>query len=694
MEKNNKSVTFVSISGINFPYFSRSYLMSLIRDVVKKHRARFVVVAGNTVAGRRLENELKHRIKEQREFIKKFNASLEKGNKKEKFTNDDKRDIEMEFIEETALSLDEFLPKLGVNYHIVLAEKIYDRPIGVAVLEKLQKMRDDIRLIYDTEAKIPINISGLEDIRVIVPLKQPWFYKIITGLMQRLIDSFVQRTFSPRPSFILVGCTGTGAHLPYYKGIPCFSIPTLHKINEQTSTENMVGCLVVKVSEGDSRPHIVPRTYDFRTAIFSEREFAVAKKITGSERVIINALKPSAASLRTLIFRINGNGVNGNSYKKRKKKFSEKRIKKLLETLCERKIVALNEESNRYGISDELVKSANMTLDDLLKGNKVIKHAVLSCTHFGALKTLYFTILNNFPKLASDVDAIIFNGDVIQGISHNYEYNGELLPIAYGYDKQEILSAHIVSRVLWRIFEKRFKDFGSKKLSIEKVIKSCLVKTVINLGNHDCWENYSKNALPLSLFEERLKRLLTNNLFTFCEAHNLRRNLNSIENLVNQKIIRVGENKVVKIDEVLIGLKHPHKSRTISKSHRIQEVAAFFSEQRVSKDGNPSLIYVANFHEAVAVHVSIFGKTTLGVMTGAYLKDSQFENNKDKVVDYGPAKVTVSFNKKQELIYTEVEFDSSINNNDKEVVLADRLKSKDILKLCSRLCKVVNLPWR
>ena len=683
----SRSFSFVAVSGINFPYRSRRYLINLVQDIAKEDKVNNFIFAGNTLDGRSLEKDLKNRIKEKKESIKKYNETAPRG-KKIKLDDKEKEEIRSDFIMDMALSFNDFLTQVGINYHIVMDE-VYDRPIGMEVLRKLQDMnRDDIRLINDSEAKIPINIQGVEEMRVIVPRKKPWFYKVITGLMQRLIDSFVQRTFSPPPSLILVGCCGIGAQLPSYKGVYSFAIPTLHKINEQQSTESTVGCLSMKISKNHEGKLSVDhkRYYDFRSVIFNEREIATVNNVSNKEKRVIDALKSSSASLKTLMFRVNSNEQDF---------INEDDIKKMLGELEDKSIIVWDKESNRYSINESLVQKANVSLDEFLKDSKVIEHTVLSCFHVGALKSLYFTALKYLPINAVNSDALILNGDTILGLAHNTEYTGECLPIAVGYDKQEIIAAHIIHKILREIFEKRFERIRDKNnLAIPVILDKCLINLVINTGNHDLWENYAKSALPLSLLHSQLKSLLMKSIIDICEKNGLKLNLFMVDGIIEEKIIGVGENNVVEINGVPIGLKHPHKARTLAKSHRIQEVAAFFSEQKFKNYPELSLVYVANFHEAAAVSVSIFGRTILGVMTGAYLKDTIFENHKDKVVDYGSAKVRVCFNPKKQIIYSEVDFDQRIHSFDKKIVLADKLTSKDVLKLCLRLCKIVNLPWR
>lgn len=683
MKQFSESVTFTNVSSINFPSRSRDFLKDLFRDIVKKHHSKFVISAGNTLDGRYLEEELKYRIKEEEENIKNLNEDIKGGNKI-KFTHNDKIRLEEEFINEITEALNKFLPVLGVNYHIVMS-KVYDRPIGISILKKLLRMRNDIRLIDDPEAKIPI---GNEDVRVIVPHKKPWHYKFITGLMQRLIDPFIQRTFSPKPRLILTGCTGTGAIIPYYRNIPVLSIPALCKIDKGDAAENMAGCLVVKIAIRSGQSKIVARTYDFRSVIFQERGFATAEKISDEEKKVISVLKKGSVSLNTLTFRIN------RLDDQEQKIFIPREVDRIINSLCERKIVIFNKESNRYGVNEDIVKQARAELSDLLKDNKIVKHVVISCVHIGALKTLYFTILQHLPRFIFDCDTLIINGDLIQGMAHNYEYNGEVLPITIGFDKQELFAAHVVGKILWKNFENRFKEIQNVQKDIEEILNECLISTIINIGNHDAWATQNKHALPLSLFRERLKSILNANIGKFYHESNIKGDISKIADTLESKIKFVGESCLVEVDGITIGLKHPHQARTVTKSQRIQESISSFLDRKEPLPNNFSLVYVANFHEAAAAHWKVFDKTYFGIMTGAYVKDTQFENNKNKVVDFGPAKVTVSFNKENQIIYTEVEFDSYICEIDKKIVYKDKIENQDVSELCQRLNKIVNLPWR
>ncbi|MDP3792859.1 MAG: hypothetical protein Q8Q89_03985 [bacterium] len=716
-----EEVSIVGISGINFPVESRKYLMKLVKDIINVHSAKFVIVAGNTINGRALEAEFKAQLR----FELKDAMDQHKANKKddrglapfdkERF----KVQFEREFIRSVAQELNQFFPALeGVNYHFVISEKVYDRPIGTRILEELRRSRDDFRLLgekkngtYDTEVKVPVNMRGFnKGIRVIVPRKAPWFYRIITSFMQTLISRFIPRTFSGKPDLILVGCTGTAAFLPFYEGVPSISIPALHKIDEHVSTENMVGCSLIRLIAEEDRTRIVNRTYDFRTLISHEKELAIPADSPRMEKRILNALLPSSASLKTLLFRINtlrksrnGHNQNGhNGVKNHKPKILKaENLKEALDSLSKQGIIAFNGKSNRYEVNEKHLNDLQVSLDDMLKDSTSFKQGVFSCYHGGSLKTLYHTVNHYLPPVLVDKDVVVENGDEIQGIAHNYEYNGELLPIARGYDKQEIMTGSIRAKNLLDVFKLRLKLYKDKKLTPQELVDKCLITYIFNLGNHPSWKHYQKDALILNTFEMVLKNKLLEGIISILRSLDVSVDFEMVKKTVDAKVVRLGESMMVNTHGITLGIKHPWKGRTQSKSHRIQDVVDFFwrtfdrfAKKTAKNSKGFALVNVANFHEAASVHVVKFGKTVLGVMTGAYLKDTSFESHNDKVVDFGPALVHVCLNKEGLLLYSEVEFDDRIHPDDERIVLADRLLHSDVLKLSSELTDIVDIPWR
>lgn len=705
MAENGKpnEVALVAVSGISWPTQSRRYLIKLVKEAAHEAKAKFIIVAGHLVDGKHLDTEFKGRLKEQL-------AGLPKPRPKGDDLAWEKARFADEFVDEYARQLSEFLPRVGINWHIAIAERIYDGRLGARVIEKLADMRPDVRIIgnrledgfYDREPKVPVQFPGFEEIRVIVPHRSPWFSKVISNLMQRLMSAFAPRTFSPKPPLIITGCTGTAVHLPSYDGVPTVSAPVLRKLLESQATEHMVGATVIRaIANGKNGVRIVNGVHNFRTAVFLEKRMSVPTALPTVQQAVLHALIPSDASFKAVLYRTNA----AKMLFRRKKAFTEPQIRTALDELIKAGTVAHSKNSNRYGINEELRKNADITLASLNEGSREIKHVVYSCLHGGATKTLYFTVLNDLPKLALDADALIENGDLLQGISHNYQTNGELLPIANGVDKQEILGAHIRATVLLEIFKNRLAKLRGKYSAKEVVglLKACLIRYLFNAGNHDKWGFWNKQTLILQMFEDKLRSLVLEGVLRACQESGVAVTVDQVQEAVNASIIRVGESRMVELDGITVGIKHPHKSRTITKSSRIQEVANFIWQRfghyvgTVAKSSKGfSIAYVANFHEAAAAHITKFGQTVLGVMTGAYMYDTEFENHMDKVVDYGPCVVHARFDAEGRLLYSETEFVNRIDDEDREFVTSDRLDSKQILMRCIKLMDRVGLklPWR
>lgn len=705
----NRSVSFVAISGIDFPVRNRKYLINLVKEIAEKHDAKFIVVAGYVLAGKYLEKQSKDRLDKRLKQLREANKKKAPADREPIDVAKEKMEVRDYIVKEVAEALRDFLPRVrNANYHIVAAEKIYDRPLGCKILDELNKMRDDVRLAskldqpvgdmeHDPETKIPVQLPGFGDIRVLVPRKTPWFYENVTGLTQRLINSFAARTFSPPPPLILTGCTGTGAFLPKYRGVPSIAVPALHKLDEQQSTENMVGCTVVTIHKEGNRFRIVWKVYDFRTAIFNERDLALPDNLSTCHRRILDVLKPSSASLNTIQFRLNETA---------KRPWKPEKIKKCLEELTKRGLIVFIKRANRYAISESLIAKANISLEELLKDKKEIKFLQKSCWHVGCLKTLYYTVLRDEPNLAEDADATILNGDGIQGISHNYEYNGELLPTMNGADKHQILEAKMQRKINLDIFKRRWERFCRSESDTEKLVRKCLVQYIKQEGNHDenRFSGNKKHAISMEFFESEYKQGLILDLVKFLEERKrfAGLGLQKLIVIIDEKTNRVGESRVAWINDVPIGLQHPRQGKTKAKGARIQETAGFFAQSyKDSPDERLRripLVGVANFHEAAAIFTSFFGRTIFGVMTGAQVYTTVFEGNINKVVEYGMAKVGVELDSENRILSAEVEYSvqspEDIAKEDQRIVFSERLDSETVSKHCLELAKLFNIPWR
>jgi hypothetical protein len=698
VSKAQTLLTLAAISSIRWPTAHRSYLFNLLKQIVEFEDAKFIAVLGDIIDGTYLENEL-------RQIIKSVGKNKKDGSRVSA------EEIRKNFIFEAAREFSKLLPVIeGRKYHFIVAQRVFEKEIGVEILEAVRRLRSDMRILgeregnkeYDTEVKIPVETSEFEEIRGIVPRRKPWFYRIITSFMQRLINSYISRTSSPPPNLILVGATGTQAFIPFAcDGVPAISVPAFHKLDEQISTENMVGVVIVKVLKEDGRIRLVQRTYNLKPIIAQELELiCIGEKTTKVQKLIIEALRKSPASLGTITFRVNDivrRSKNGKLY-------SEEEINSALKELQEKRIVVYRAYSNWFALNDKKL-NIQVNLADLLKDTKCISHFIISCVHTGAVKSLQETFLWYVPEKAWNVDAFFEVGDHTQDLAHNLEYSGEVYPSLLTPDKQEIMAGAIRARVLLKIFEKRIKELIKDvyRTPVEEVLRKALVPYVFTVGNHPSWKKYRKGTLVLHDFESELKKQLVNGIVEILSKYGRKIDLKVVNEVVDEKIIRVGENNIAILDGIVVGVKHPFKASTQSKSQRIQDVINFLwrtfgdlaeKTSRLKENKGFSLVYVANFHEMASVFVSKFGKTVLGVMSGAYVKDTQFETSKDKAVDYGFAMVNACISPSGDLIRADVEFDNYILPEEAKFVFSDRIFTSQILEREIKLTKILDIPWR
>ncbi|MBI2633311.1 MAG: hypothetical protein HYW78_02875, partial [Parcubacteria group bacterium] len=447
------------------------------------------------------------------------------------------------------------------------------------------------------------------------------------------------------------------------------------------------------VENGNNDFKIIPTFHDFKVPVFEAKDFAIKKDdFTKCQLAILKALKASGAGAETILFRINNESRVQTTLEK---------IDKNLEKLKKDRVVTYDKNSKRYSINETLLKKAILSFDELHQNSTKITFEVDSCEHIGALKSLYFTILEEKPKLAEDADAIVINGDIKQGISHNYEYNGELLPMLNGPDKHEILSALMQKKIIMDVFKVRWrKNVSDKKLSTEQLLKKCLISFFYNVGNHDEPRfEHSKDSIPLYDFDRTLRSELVPAVYMFLqEQQRMDMPFAEVAKIINEKIIRIGESRTFTLNGITIGVKHPHQGGAESRSKKIQDTGNFFQKALIDWPEKElqtiPVVLVANFHTQAFVHMSSFGKTVLGVMTGAMVKDTEFENNMNKVVEHGMVKVTIEFDPKGRILSDTVEVCDHISDKDKKIVFADKLTLEKIAELQMELAKMFDIPWR
>ena len=80
----------------------------------------------------------------------------------------------------------------------------------------------------------------------------------------------------------------------------------------------------------------------------------------------------------------------------------------------------------------------------------------------------------------------------------------------------------------------------------------------------------------LNTFEMVLKNKLIEGILSILKGADISADYEIVKKTVDAKVIRLGESMMVNTHGITLGIKHPWKGRTQSKSHRIQDVVDFF----------------------------------------------------------------------------------------------------------------------
>ncbi len=487
---------------------------------------------------------------------------------------------------------------------------------------------------------------------------------------------------------ILAGCTGSGVTIPSFKGIATLSVPACHKINRVRTTESMVGCLVVTMRQEKGKNTSSVDTFDFRPFVGAERQSLIPEDIAPEKGRVLWHLSQNAQGFDTLHSRLYGFRLDTKTPEKIEEE--KEQLKKHLDALIAGNLVVYKPEINRYELSKALAYDVKVDLKTSMERAKRVSVVAYACLHVGAIKTLYKTFTHYIPRIAEDADALVGCGDIIQGLAHNFEYSGEIVPTLNAYDRQSLKAGQIHANVLLQIFDRRFAKYASQTKNPQELIGKCLIKFIYCLGNHDMWSHYQKQGLPLFDFHKEIVSLLVSGIAERVADVPYKKLLA----LVEEKVIRVGENEIVKLNDIGIGVTHPHKGGADSKSARTQQVIEGHVARKHPKD--VTLELVGNFHTAAGIHFPQYNRTYVGIMLGAMLKDTLFERKINKVVDHGPVMVTVWVDPRTgNLLKDRIEFfDDVMHPVDRRVVEADKLMESTVVGVAKRMTDYGDLPWR
>lgn len=541
--------------------------------------------------------------------------------------------ISAEIVEQLAQELNEDLPRFQnkdgrrVKVYIVTSPA-YDGSVGHQValrLVELRKKERDVLYFGQTRAFAHLKKCG-KGVVLLTPEKAVWRSAVYSSYPDRLVADDLKRGSKNPPDMYVVGCFGSS--LNRGKGSKKFqriSLPALHKLEDTTTGENMIGIRIVWY--GKERNEV--RTYDF-------------KHLTTNERSMIT-LPTNCSKVQALIIedlKVHGSRHIGQWEDELgiPRDILEKELKELLGRKNSKSSLMYNEQSTQYSFDPEwMQKMLRFTWPEDGPGWALDTVVGFSCAHAGSVHTAECFIVTDLPDILVEVDAdVLFDaGDTIEGLKHDLDRRKEVLP-GFNYTKMEKLAAHMFSTTMLRALEKRLekalKDKDAKKLSaaeVEELVYKHLVAFIYICGNHDDWE-LDIGLDSLALFDVLMRKLVAEGVDAILRKKGLPvMSMHSLHTLVDKKILAFTEDDEYAFPSGMkIGGIHYHAGRTAANSAWPERALAQFEgvHQKI----------VGNFHveEQVEQYDPDLGLRASDMLPTLKCK-SDFESKKGKIVDFG-----------------------------------------------------------
>lgn len=538
-----------------------------------------------------------------------------------------------EIVEQLAVELNEDMPHFKkangdkVKLYIITSPA-YDGVVGHRValrLVELRKKDRDVLYFGQTRAFVRLKKSA-KGIVLLTPEKAVWHSTAYSAYPDRLVADDLKRGSKTPPEMYVVGCFGSS--LNRSKGSKKFqriSLPVLHKLENTTTGENMVGVRVVRYHyKGINEV----RTFDF-------------KHMTTDERSMIT-LPPNCSRVQVKIIeglKVHGTWSVGQMEDELEipRDILERALKNLLSRKNVKASILFNENSAQYSFNPKWLQK-NLRFVWPENGNNLVKNTIVgfSCAHAGSVHTAEKFIIDELPNIIVDEDAdVLFSaGDNIEGLKHDLDRRKEVIP-GFNYTKMEKLAAYMFSAAMLKSFDKRLakalKDKDVKKMSqteVEELVFKLLITFIYICGNHDDWE-LDIGLDPLALFDVWMRKLVRDGLDKILKEKGLPPMFSSaLSNLVDKKIIAFTENDVYTFPSgITLGGIHYHAGRTATNSVWPERALAQF---RVHHE------IVGNFHveEHVEEYDGEFGLRASDMLPTLKCK-SDFESKKGKIVDFG-----------------------------------------------------------
>lgn len=587
-----KPVKVLIVSRIDYgsPGF-RQGLLKLAFDRGREHKVDFAIVAGGLLSGRHLKSEVPRKPDEQAQFIEDLSAKLAHS-----------------------------LPRLGPNGDTkiyIMVSPAYDGRLGPDIGRRLAELRNDVRFYPKPSERFGRNCKR---IAVLVPTKASWRSRYASTPVDGLLGEELRRSTQQVADVYVIGCFGVFVHRPKGES-PCeyIATPALHKLEEITSSENQVGAVILEINDA-----VRATNFNFKDVVRDERKLILVP--TGLSALEEGVFKQLQDGPKT-------SGMIEEALHEDRQKI-EKALKRLVEIRRRNyPYVCFDGNSGRYDFDNEWLRE-NIRYDWDAKSLREDSLEMFACMHAGSVNTDYPYATGKMAELAlaEDITAAAGVGDFIEGLKHELMLRGEVIS-NMNYTRQSELAGKLVAKFLLNIFLARLekllkKDKSRTDSEVQKLIQSCLVIFYFTQGNHDQWPK-GLGFDPLTLFYKMLLEKLTLEIRTILKNKGIA-TPNNLTELVSSRIIATDahDNICTLPSDLKIGFKHPHQGRAQTTSLRLQASLAAIRGCHV--------VAIGNFHTAALMTQwdPELGQR-IGIQCGTLKHSSEFEDNLNKVVDFG-----------------------------------------------------------
>lgn len=564
--------------------------------------------------------------------------------------------------------LAKFIPKFKSNnghlvriYLVTSPAVNYDGPIGRELAHLLVRRRPDIRYQGEVRARIPLKRQN-KVLGILVPGKASWRSKYFSTAVDRMIEDEENQTSEALPDLWVIGCTASGTQRPRgEKKRPYISLPALHRLQEVHTAENQVGIRFVEFTP-DSRDFLV-RTYNYKDLTAREREFIpTPKQASEVQKQVVAVLKakgPHTIGMLEDALRIQRTQISAEITALNKSRYRPR--------------IEFDEDSQRYDFDPEWIQSKLVYPPLPTRNVREDKLLAFGCLHAGSIYSEYRFFVNEVPQLMlrRGSTVLVGAGDFLQGLEHDLDRRGEVMPGFNNYTDQEKLASHLICNVMVRVFEARLDEAlqaaKTGKLSghcLERTAGDCLPTFLWIEGNHDAWVR-RRGHDPLATFSRDLVSCLARGLWDALTKRNL-----TVPNLHGIAEAHVRQGEVQTLPSGLgITILHPGMARAKTSSLRAQEMLQMVTTP---------VVVGANFHVAVNVEQweSDLGQR-IAQQVGSIVWKTDYEHGHLKTLDVGVGTLRVVSHNGKTLLTETSFFGEGTEGKEygKEFVLANFLQS-------------------